>query len=36
VGIKTIAAFMVGNVGDTKETIVDSVKLAKELRPTVF
>ncbi len=35
-GIKTIAAFMVGNVDDTKETIEDSVRLAKEMKPTVF
>lgn len=35
-GISTIAAFMVGNVGDTPETIQDSVTLAKEIRPTVF
>lgn len=35
-GIRTIAAFMVGNVGDTPETIRDSIALAKEIRPTVF
>ena len=35
-GIKTIAAFMVGNVDDTPETVQDSVTLAKEIRPTVF
>ncbi len=35
-GIKTIAAFMVGNVGDTPETVQDSVTLAKEIQPTVF
>jgi radical SAM superfamily enzyme YgiQ (UPF0313 family) len=35
-GINTIAAFMVGNVGDTPETVQDSVTLAKEIRPTVF
>lgn len=34
-GIKTIAAFMVGNIGDTTESILDSIALAKEIRPTV-
>ncbi len=35
-GLKTIAAFMVGNVGDTPETIHDSIELAKEIKPSVF
>lgn len=35
-GIKTIAAFMVGNVGDTENTIKDSIELAKRIKPTVF
>lgn len=34
-GIKTIAAFMVGNLGDTEETIQDSVELAKRIKPEV-
>jgi ubiquinone/menaquinone biosynthesis C-methylase UbiE len=34
VGIKTIAAFMVGNVGDTAETVNDSIKLARSIKPT--
>ena len=33
-GIKTIAAFMVGNIGDTENTIKDSIELAKQLKPT--
>ena len=36
VGIKTIAAFMVGNVGDTVETINDSIKLAQHIKPSAF
>jgi len=32
-GIKTIAAFMVGNVGETPKTVKDSIQLAKEIRP---
>jgi len=32
-GLKTIAAFMVGNLGETEETVAASVALAKELRP---
>ena len=35
-GIKTIAAFMVGNISETKETINDSIELAKEIRPDIF
>lgn len=32
-GIRTIAAFMVGNFGENHSTINDSIALAKELRP---
>ena len=35
-GLKTIGAFMVGNVGDTRETIAESVELCKEIRPDFF
>ncbi|MBN1962226.1 MAG: methyltransferase domain-containing protein [Deltaproteobacteria bacterium] len=35
-GIETIAAFMVGNVGETAETIAASVELCKEIEPSVF
>lgn len=35
-GILTIAAFMVGNIGDTRETVQESVELAKRIRPDVF
>ncbi len=34
-GMKTIAAFMIGNVGDTVETVNDSIELAKELKSEV-
>lgn len=34
-GIRTIAAFMIGNVGDTRESINDSIALAREIRPSV-
>jgi anaerobic magnesium-protoporphyrin IX monomethyl ester cyclase len=30
-GIRTIAAFMVGNIGDTVESVDDSIRLAKEI-----
>ncbi len=33
-GIEVLAFFMIGNPGETKETIKDSIKLAKELKPT--
>jgi anaerobic magnesium-protoporphyrin IX monomethyl ester cyclase len=36
IGIKTIAAFMVGSIGDTVETINDSIELAKSIRPYQF
>lgn len=33
-GIEVLAFFMIGNPGETKETIKESIKLAKELKPT--
>jgi radical SAM superfamily enzyme YgiQ (UPF0313 family)/2-polyprenyl-3-methyl-5-hydroxy-6-metoxy-1,4-benzoquinol methylase len=35
-GLKTIASFMVGNDGDTRETIAETVALCKEIRPSYF
>lgn len=32
-GIQTIAAFMIGNVGDTRDTIRDTAELAKAIAP---
>jgi radical SAM superfamily enzyme YgiQ (UPF0313 family) len=32
-GLSTIAAFMVGNYGETKTTIDDSIKLMKQIKP---
>jgi anaerobic magnesium-protoporphyrin IX monomethyl ester cyclase len=35
VGIKTITSFLIGNIGETKKTIYDSIALAKRLKPYV-
>ncbi|HEW79880.1 MAG TPA: methyltransferase domain-containing protein [Phycisphaerales bacterium] len=35
VGIKTIAAFMIGNIGDTADTVKDSIALAKKIKSEV-
>jgi anaerobic magnesium-protoporphyrin IX monomethyl ester cyclase len=32
-GLSTIAAFMVGNYGETKETVRDSIRLMKQIKP---
>jgi len=34
-GIKTITSFLIGNVGETKSTVYDSIALAKKLKPYV-
>src|SRR5690606_31842791 len=33
-GIEVLAFFMIGNPGETPKTIKESIKLAKELKPT--
>lgn len=33
VGIKTITSFLIGNVGETRKTVYDSIALAKRLKP---
>jgi radical SAM superfamily enzyme YgiQ (UPF0313 family) len=33
-GIKTTASFMIGNVGETQETVKDSINLMKKIKPT--
>ena len=33
VGIKTMGNFMIGNIGETEETIKETIKFAKELNP---
>jgi anaerobic magnesium-protoporphyrin IX monomethyl ester cyclase len=35
VGIKTITSFLIGNIGETKKTVYDSIALAKRLKPYV-
>lgn len=35
-GINTYASFMVGNIGDTRETVMDSIKLAREINPSAI
>jgi anaerobic magnesium-protoporphyrin IX monomethyl ester cyclase len=35
VGIKTITSFLIGNIGETRETVYDSIALAKRLKPYV-
>ena len=32
-GLNTELLFMIGNIGETKETIIDTIKLAKEINP---
>jgi len=34
-GIKTITSFLIGNIGETKKTVYDSIALAKRLKPYV-
>ena len=34
-GIKTITSFLIGNVGETRKTVYDSIALAKRLKPYV-
>lgn len=34
-GIKTITSFLIGNVGETRKTVYDSIALAKRLNPYV-
>lgn len=34
-GIKTVTSFLIGNAGETKETVYDSIGLAKRLKPYV-
>ncbi|MBT6227839.1 MAG: radical SAM protein [Candidatus Scalindua sp.] len=33
VGIKTVASFMIGNIGETKETVNKSIQLMKRIKP---
>jgi anaerobic magnesium-protoporphyrin IX monomethyl ester cyclase len=35
VGIKTTTSFLIGNIGETKKTVYDSIALAKRLKPYV-
>lgn len=35
VGIQTIGAFMIGNIGDTRESVYKTIALAKEIRPNI-
>jgi anaerobic magnesium-protoporphyrin IX monomethyl ester cyclase len=34
-GIKTITSFLIGNMGETKQTVYDSIALAKRLKPYI-